>query len=219
VKNGASMIELVIAIVVMGIAVMTLPLMLTTTQNNNTFALQQETILAARTQLGDMLTYPWDEHTVGANHAIGVLDTNSTSYKRFPDNNSTRRVGHIKGSRRRKFFTSLTYTTATASLGKDGIEPIPNDIDDFNTATPTTIHLVQNAGVLDYRFDFNMTTTVRYINDTANPSNFTFLDANITNTSNIKMITLKLQGKDINTLTFRAYSCNIGANELLRRNF
>ncbi len=217
-KNGASMIELVIAIVVMGIAVMTLPLMLTTTQNNNAFALQQETILAARTQLGDMLTYPWDEHTVGVNHAIGVLDTDSASYKRFPDNNSTRRIGHIKGNRRRKFFTSLTYATPTALLGKDGNETI-DDIDDFSTATPTTIHLVQNAGVLDYRFDFNMTTTVRYINDTASPSNFTFLDTNITNTSNIKMITIKLQGKDINTLTFRAYSCNIGANELLRRDF
>ena len=48
-RKAASMIELIIAIVVMGIAVMTLPILLLKTQNNNAYTLQQEIILAART--------------------------------------------------------------------------------------------------------------------------------------------------------------------------
>lgn len=77
-RRGTSMLELVVAIVVMGIAVMALPLMLSQTKSNNEFAMQQEAILAARTKLGDVLTYAWDEANVLLTGATLVLDTNDT---------------------------------------------------------------------------------------------------------------------------------------------
>ena len=59
-----SMLELVVAIVVMGIVVMSLPLILTQVQNNNAFAMQQEAILAAKAKIGDVLTYEWDANSI-----------------------------------------------------------------------------------------------------------------------------------------------------------
>ena len=220
-RKAASMIELVIAIVVMGIAMMTLPLMLTTTQNNNTFAMRQEAILAARTQLGDELTYLWDENSMDSNHNVAVLDTNSTNifFERVPS--TIRRIGHIKGNKRRKYFASPTYATAPANLGKDGIEATPNDIDDFSSSTPITIQHVANT--LDYRYNLNMTTTVSYVDDNftqGTPFDFNTSATSPAKSTNIKMITLIItnDNNDFN-MTLRAYSSNIGANQLLRRDF
>jgi len=210
VRKAASMLELVIAIVVMGIAMMTLPLMLTTTQNNNIFTMRQEAIYAARTQLGDMLTYSWDEHSMDSNLNIGVLDTNST--------NNNLRIGHVKGNKRRKYFTKETNATTPAKLGKDGAELTPNDIDDFSSPTPVTIQHIANT--LDYRYDLNMTTTVSYVDDNFAEGSTFILDINSSNKStNIKMTKLIITNNNDFNMTLRAYSCNIGANQLLRRDF
>jgi len=216
-RKGASILELVIAIVVMGIAMMTLPLMLTTTQNNNIFAMRQEAIYVARTQLGDMLTYYWDEHSIDSNLNIGVLDTNSTN-SNFERNSTMRRIGHVKGNKRRKYFASQIYATTPINLGKDINETTPNDIDDFNSPIPVTIQHIANT--LDYRYDLSMTTTVSYVNDNFTDGTLFTFDINDSNRStNIKMTKLTItNGADFN-MTLRAYSCNIGANQLLRRNF
>jgi len=212
-RKASSMIELVIAIVIMGIAVMTLPLMLERVQANNAFAMQQEAILAAKTQLGDMITYPWDENSL-KNNVVAVLDTQSASYQR--EVNTTRRIGHVKQDKRRKFFNNTTNASVIGTATNNII-----DIADFDTDVAELNKLnaadADFAGTLDYRFDFNMTTSVRYIND--NPVNFVFSDANISTTSNIKMITVTLQGDNISTFKLRAYSSNIGESELLRRNY
>jgi len=221
VRKAASMLELVIAIVVMGIAMMTLPLMLSRVQSNNNFAMQQEAILMARTQIGDIVTYRWDENSL-LNFKIGVLDTNSTYFRR--DGNSTRRVGHVKGNKRRKFFNSERNASLTNTFGTaDNGESIPDDIDDFNdkdkNLTGTT-----NAS-FDYKFSDANTTmkiSVKYIND-SNTSPFIFYPSTLptgTTTTNIKMITVDLNNSQLDgNLTLRAFSCNIGANQLLRKDF
>ncbi len=221
-RNASSMLELVVAIVVMGIAMMTLPLMLTTTQKNNTFAMRQEAIYAARTQISDMLTYFWDENSVDANLSFGVLDTNSTNniFERVPG--TIRRIGHAKRNKRRKYFTSTTYATSPANLGKDGIEATPNDIDDFSTGVPTTIQpSTQNADIgFDYKYILNMTTTVSYIDDNfTSGSTFDFNTSTMLNSTNIKMSTLTITNNNDFNITLRAYSSNIGASQLLRRDF
>jgi len=213
-RKASSMIELVIAIVIMGIAVMTLPLMLERVQENNAFAMQQEAILAAKTQLGDIITYPWDENSL-KNNVVAVLDTQSASYQREV-NTTTRRIGHVKQDKRRKFFSNETNASVigTATNNITDIADFDTDVAELNKLNAADADF---AGTLDYRFDFNMTTSVRYIND--NPVNFVFSDANISTTSNIKMITVTLQGDNISTFQLRAYSSNIGESELLRRSY
>lgn len=225
-RNASSMIELVIAIVVMGIAMMTLPMMLTRVQENNAFSLQQEAIFMARTQIGDILTYPWDENSIQNDIAI-VLDVSNgdNNLTRFPDINSTRRVGHIEGNKRRKFNTTQIFASTT--LGLETGEAIPDDIDDLNTNIHTLLNASDTNATTGYKLsDTNMTIRVIYVSDdtnyTKNTIDFSFPTTSmpINQTTNIKMITLTLQNVMIDgNITFRAYSSNIGANQLLRKDF
>jgi len=217
IRKAASMLELVIAIVVMGIAVMTLPMLLLKTQNNNEYTLQQEIILAARTKMGDTLTYRWDEHSL-INDKIFVLVTNGDSELNV-SSDGIRRIGHVKGDKRRKFFNDLNSSTPVANLGPEGGDL--DDIDDFDGKTDT-LQIGSQVTSLDYHYtDFNLTTKVVYISDNANYSNqnlnFTFDTNASATTSSIKMLTLEVKGPNNIPFKIRSYSCNIGENELLRK--
>lgn len=221
-KKGSSMLELVVAIVVMGIAMMTLPLILTQVKSNNEFSMQQEAILATRTKLGDILTYAWDEqNTLGSGAAV-VLDTNDTGSDTELNKNSTsRRVGHVIADKRRKFLDTTNLATAHNALGSETGEATADydDIDDFNTEVQ---QLSSSAtSTFDYKFtDINLTTRVVYIDDNASYSQSTIaltLDtANVGRRSNIKMIEVNATNAQIN-FVLRSYSSNIGESELLRR--
>lgn len=232
-RNGASMIELVIAIVIIGIAMMTLPMMLTRVQSNNEFAMQQEAILMARTQLGDILTYPWDEKSTDSSLNVGVLDTQGDShFNRNPDNNSTRRIGHVKADKRRKFFTNEVNASVANTFGQpDGGAIFPDDIDDFDTNTSVKVltNSTDTNATLGYKVsDSNMTISIKYLDDTTtyNTTNgIATIDINTSaatpiGTTNIKMIEVSLKNSLLDgNMTLRAFSSNIGANQLLRRTF
>jgi len=217
-RKAASMLELVIAIVVMGIAVMTLPILLLKTQSNNEYTLQQEIILAARTKMGDTLTYRWDENSL-IHDKIFVLKTGGDSDLNISSSGNIRRIGHVVGSKRRKFSNDLNSSIPVANLGPDGGDL--DDIDDFDGQTDT-LKIGSQVTSLDYHFtDFNLSTSVVYISDNANYGNpnlnFTFDTNASTTTSSIKMLTLKVKGPNSLPFTIRSYSCNIGESELLRK--
>ena len=205
-RKASSMIELVIAIVVMGIAVMTLPLMLERTQANNAFVMQQEAILAAKTQLGDIITYPWDDNSLQGN-VVAVLDTEGNNdYKR--EAGTIRRKGHVKQDKRRKFFDAVIIPGNNAEIS----------ISDFigtSQLSPTSdIGGVEETS-LDYRFTIDLNTTVSYVSD----ATFAFPIITQVATSNIKMIEVEASGDEMSTFTLRAYSANIGESQLLRRDY
>lgn len=226
-RQGSSMLELVIAIVVMGIAVMSLPLILLQTKSNNEFALQQETILAARTKLGDILTYAWDEEATNQLEGAFVLDTNDTgSETELNKHTNSRRIGHLLADKRRKGFDTFTQATAHNALGSDTGEVTLvayDDIDDFHNSVQSLYNTGEAAlSGLDYKFtDINLTTRVIYVDDSATYSNqiindFIFTTANANRRSNLKMIQIDVVGAQTN-FSLRAYSANIGESELLRR--
>ena len=207
IRKASSMIELVIAIVIMGIAVMTLPLMLERTQTNNAFAMQQEAILAAKTQLGDIITYPWDDNSL-QNDIVAVLDTNGDNdYNRTAG--TTRRKGHVIQDKRRKFFNAITNPGDVA-----GVVSISDFNGDSQTLSPTS-DIAGESTTLDYRFTIDLNTTVNYVSDSA----FAFPTLTQVGTSNIKMITVEASGDEMSTFSLRAYSANIGESQLLRRNY
>ncbi len=216
-RSATSMIELVFAIVIMGIAVMSLPLILTQVQNNNAFAMQQESILAAKAKIGDILTYEWDENSYDSNasHSF-VLDTTNGDGELNATVGTPRRVGHVDTDYRRKFFPVATNASA---IGADGGDL--DDVDDFNgISNPLTVTAGEGAGALDYIFDLNLTTTVNYSDDNATYSNsplngfaLNFANAPATPT-NIKVISVTVTGGEQN-ITLRAFTCNIGESTLL----
>lgn len=209
-----SLIELVFTIVIMGIAVMSLPLILTQVQRNDTFAMQQEAILAAKAKIGNILTYEWDEksYDLTASRSF-VLDTTGADELRRVGTTNMRR-GHILAESRRKFFDANTTASPIASDGGD-----LDDIDDFNgTSNPLTVTAGENAGTLDYIFNLNLNTSITYATDSAtynvSPVAFTFNPDNNATVTNIKTISVTVSGGDQN-ITLRAFTCNIGESLLL----
>ena len=225
VKKGFTFIELVVAIVVIGIAMMSVPLLLSQSSRTNEFSISQEAVLAGSTKIGNILTYPWDDKLVSEVDVKHILDVThgDSRLKRFPDNNSTRRIGNFKANFRRKFDTNLTFASVVLGRAGDTNASAYNDIDDFNGVS----EIINSGGTGDYLMDLNLSTKVFYISDDASYSsspalNFGDLNASlVAPTTNLKMIEVKVVNSTNHQLitTLRAFSANIGSYELIYRTF
>lgn len=230
VRSGFSLIELVLAIVIISISVMTIPLMLSQSSNNDSFSIMQESILAARTKMGNILSYEWDRNSVDTNSSITyirVLDVNNGDDEL--DRNMTtldenRRIGHVAQDIRRRMHegndTNRTFPT------EDSLDVNISALNHFDGQILGN-SLDGNASTFDYVIrDFNMTTRVSYISDSADYSAQVIDDfdfnistssdiTNVANSTNIKMIEIFVQSKSGQPFRFRAFSSNIGQTELL----
>ena len=221
-RPGLTLIELVVAIVVISIALMSVPMLLSQANRSNEFSLNQEAILAGATKMGDVLSYPWDERLVNSDETKYILDVQNgdNELDRYPDINSTRRVGNFKSKYRRKFYNDQRY--ASTILGHDKGNEF-DDIDDFNGVS---VHIEGGNGVGDYLKDFNLTTTIKYINDQTDYNDtIVTMDINKTHktqSTNIKMVEVEIIDNTTNEqtiATFRSFSSNIGSYELLYKDF
>ena len=220
-RRGASMIELVIAIVVMGIAVMSLPLILTQSQNSNAMALQQEAILATKTKLGYLLSYEWDANSYDPTASVSrVLNTTASSSANDDfDTTTSRRIGHVIADNRRKLRdnnASPTPDDGNAAWGNALLE----DIDDFDGKDENTTIA---SDTMDYIFNLQLRPTVNYVSDSATYANqdMTFIfDANttFTNPTNIKMITIQSRDTSNNiNIVLRAFASNVGESSIAKK--
>lgn len=228
-RTGFSLIELVLAIVIIAISVMTIPLMLSQSSNNNAFSIMQESILAARTKMGNILSYEWDRNSVETNSSITyirILDVDAGDSE-LDRNMSTvdenRRIGHVARDFRRRLHegneTSKTFPS------EDSLDANMSALNHFNGQILGN-SLDGNSSTFDYVIrDFNLTTTVSYVSDSADYSastiNFDFNVSSradiddVNNSTNIKMIEIFVQSKSGQPFRFRAFSSNIGQTELL----
>lgn len=219
-RSAMSMLELVFAIVIMGIAVMSLPLILTQVQTNNAFALQQEAILAAKTKIGDILTHEWDDNSYDTTAQRSfALDTTNGDVELRRVGTTNQRIGHINVDYRRKLYdaTVVLNDRSASAIGADAGDL--DDIDDFSGQATTIAATLETAGTLDYVFTaLTLTPTITYASDTATYSNpiltFTFDPVNANAITNIKTISVQVTGTNQN-ITLRAFSCNIGESTLL----
>lgn len=223
-RKAASMLEMVIAIVVMGIAVSALPLILTQTQNSNALALQQEVILATKTKLGYLLAYEWDANSYDTNASRSrVLDTNaSTSANNaFHLVSNNRRVGHVNADNRRRLSDTLSVPTleGSAAWSNNTLQ----DIDDFHDKNETTTVV---SADMDYIFNLNLHSTVKYISDTPSSGSYNSQDMNFTfnatsspvSQTNIKMITVQTSDTSGNVnIVLRAFASNIGESGINKK--
>lgn len=220
-RSAMSMIELVFAIVIMGIAVMSLPLILTQVENNNAFAMQQEAILAAKAKIGDILTYEWDDKSYDVTvQRSYVLDTTNGDSELGRVGTTNQRVGHINADNRRKLYDSTVAlnSRSASAIGSDGGDL--DDIDDFSGQATTISATLETAGTLDYVFTtLTLTPTITYAADTANYASstlgtFILNPADSGTITNIKTISVAVSGAQ-NAITLRTFSCNIGESSLL----
>lgn len=241
VKKGIAMIELIFALVIIGIVLMSAPMLIQQSIKSANVALQQEAIAAAASHISVILSMHWDENN--NTNLAGVSPMLDTNRVPFDFNASTDPLGltNVNGRNITDNNTTLTATTP-ATFGMDTTdnndtnESDFTDFDDVDDYDGSSFGLTvfnnedTSADVGDYvDVDLNMTTQINYTEDRVNTGNNNLLTGttiNLTNkinstsigaTSNIKFIRVNLTSDsgvdELNkSITFQAFSCNIGTS-------
>jgi len=219
-RPAVAMVELIFAMVIIGITLMSAPGIISVSMQSSHVAIQQEAIAAASSQISLILTRNWDERDSNASTGYGILQVASRpGLRNVNDFNMTRR-----------YNVNIGYTLATplASFHGDiGDSGVLDDIDDFNAQVQSlqlyageVASLNNNEGEYLDAAGIYTTTTITYGNDTAAYANSVItlnnpFQASTAISSNIKTIKVRLQtsntaeelAKDV---SLYAFSCNIG---------
>lgn len=231
--RAIAMIELIFAIVIMGIVMMSAPMLIDRSVQSSYTALQQESVAAAATQISMIMTEEWDHEDTNSSRGTPVLQTGGT----IPNCTTDYPVGVTSTSGRycKDALATNSIFPAASTLGSDGTDGGGyNDIDDFNNR-PYSIHIYNDEEFTTFQGDYldrNITissetsygddqprltdgTATTYDKNTAFSNPFT--NKITANTTNIKLITVILTStnpvdeiKD-KEIRLSAFMCNIGA--------
>ncbi len=231
-RPAIAMIELIFALVIIGIALMSAPQLISTATKSGYVAIQQEAINEASSQVNMLLGYYWDENVTDETFSPSVLHVSSTGNN---DLNESGTSGLRKGTPMLSQRSFIRYDhselSAGATLGSEGSDR--DDIDDFIGDTNLTLVLASTADYIE-KDTIKINTAVSYMSDTPTSGNYTPNGSNIITfdfnstsaggTTNIKRITVTLTNPtgpaelDKN-IVLNAFSCNIGSTELEERSF
>jgi prepilin-type N-terminal cleavage/methylation domain-containing protein len=230
VKSGFSLIELIFAIVVMAIAISTLPSITNRVYESTSFSINQEVIWMASSSIYNILDYKWDESTsiTGSfdRKVVDItpsVDTDSNFSRSGLYGANDYRIGHIVADGRRKFHshTAPSFSSSLSNLGSDGSDL--DDIDDFIMQN-RRISYASLSSTLDYKHsDYNASIDVYYIRDknllagesyrTSSSITFQLSSTPSGNPTNIKMIEFNISNPDGGAsplVKMYAFSSNIG---------
>jgi len=235
-RPAIAMLELIFAIVIMGIILMSAPMLISTAAKSGYVAIQQESINEAASQVNMIMGYHWDESTTDESFLDPIVQVFSADAALEESNISGILTGHRLGTPQesyRNFIRSdgnrmSASDIGTADTGETGNHD-EDDIDDFNGNT--SLVEIEDAGLVDYvekDLTININTTVRYISDTASYNTSTLAFSPDFNTSsgttssatstNIKRITVTLTSSGPaeleKNIVLHAFSCNIGGYKL-----
>ena len=222
------MIELIFALVIMGIALMSAPMLIRTSTQSAYTAIQQEAITAAASQMGMVLSSEWDE--ADTDNAVGepILRTQKRTYNEC---NGTRKYppGVSSSSGRYCLGKDLSFGhTASTTFGMDTNDTFKDDVDDYD-GDSATVGVYNSETILTEKGDYvdrtmTVATNVYYGDDTLGISGSTGRTFDnpfqttlpTSNSSSIKLVTIKLTtGSGVSELTkeirLSAFTCNIGA--------
>ncbi len=204
-KSAFTLIELIFAIVVISISVVSLPVMSQVVSKGIDTNLVQEAIFATSAKLNDAVTYSWDENSIdpalpeASSRTIntGATDCNTTDGQR---------PGYILQPLHRMCLSDLTIRpTAPLNLGKDA-----GDLDDLDDLIETDVNLFSDVASKDaYKKSYTSTITVEYA------SFGTVTEAS----QNVKKITTIISDSDDVITRLSTFSSNIGEIDYFRRTF
>jgi hypothetical protein len=220
-RDAIAMIELIFAIMIMGIVLMSAPSIIFSSTKSNITAFQQESIAIVAAHTNALMSYVWDESNT-RNVNSGYILTVTTSDTELNQTNRGAITSNI--DRVRKFSAGVL---SASTIGSDAGDMTSDDVDDINGARSITLNLyvgaAQASNIGEY-LDQNITitTTVAYVTDAAGYSNHTSFtyntpSANSATTTNIKHIQATLTSaspdaeRENKQITLHAFMCNIGA--------
>jgi len=224
-RRAIAMIELIFAIVIIGITLLSIPNLIYQASESGYTTIQQESIAAAASDLSLVLSREWDENGTSDKYHTPILTTTAGSSS----------LDTRPGAKSRSFFTGIGGPFPASTIANDG------DFDDIDDAHDQVAELHLMDGTKDLiDVNISITATVNYIKDTSSPGTLDNWDSAATlafsspfeptgsplsDTSNIKLISLKLTSNSPieeladKEIVFTAFSCNIGSYKLERREF
>lgn len=226
-RPAIAMIELIFAIVIMGIVMMSAPMLISTATQSTYVALQQEGINEAASRVNMIMGYAWDENNTGDMYIPPILHVSSGAASLNVNGNTARRIGTPMTSQRTFILSDANSSDLNASaLRSDGGDT--DDIDDF--IGDISLTLIE-AATVDYTetTTVNINTAVAYVSDSVtggySQSTITYTPFGAGSaTTNVKSITVTLTSTTNldeleKTIVLRAFSSNIGGYELKERTF
>lgn len=235
-RPAIAMLELIFAIVIMGIILMSAPMLISTASKSGYVAIQQEGINEAASQVNMIMGYHWDENDADERYIDPILAVSASGDTDLnEEGNTSHRLGTPQESYR-SFVRSdgVDDLTASTTLGDEAGETEKDDIDDFSDTNTSLVFIPETTletNVADYieTSTINIDRDIVYSNDSANynQSSITF-DPSFTaaaGTTNIKSIIVTLTSssaaEELNQkeITLRGFSCNIGGYKLEEREF
>jgi len=209
-KKAIAMIELIFALVIMGIVLMSAPMLIQQSVRSGNVALQQEAISLTAEKISWILSMPWDEHK-------DIIKINNITPKGLPPQTS-------------RSISDKNASPLTSFGTVDANDSTFDDIDDFHGDNNGLVLFgsATSSDVGDY-VDNNVSinTTISYAD--INLSNISvnsriYNNKNMPNPTHIKFIKVNLtpNRNDISELekniTLEAFSCNIGTYDIIGRN-
>ena len=204
------MIELIFAIVIISISVLAIPTMTQVNATSMEDNIKQEAIFAASAKMMQLYSFYWDENSKRPTITdAAVLDTKNGNgaYARFPDNNSSLRVGHVNQENHRQFFMFNNPTSIATNLGDDNATVLGLDEQTFNNIAFTA----NGASATGYKKRYTTSTLVTHISDTPTAATFVLGQASNALNTNLKLIRVTVQEiGSPDPVVLYSYSANIG---------
>ena len=209
-KGAFSLIELLLAIVVVGVAVAALPFIAISTGKANVQAVVSEVVTSSRIFIDDILSEPWNSaiadgftDSSGAVMYSGILKVQSAD-ARF-DTDDTKKY----------FHRTLAKNKDGNAIQAAGITSCSSGINCKDKAKAELSKGSKNA------FDFNITAGVKFIDiketTTGTKITATFSDKAATGTSNAMLVSATATGKDggdiiegVSQIKLNGFAFNIG---------
>ncbi len=220
-RPAIAMIELIFAIVIMGIVMMSAPMLISTAASSVSVALQQASIHEAVSRVSMILTHEWDENDNNETCIPPVLNVSGTGDSALNQVPGTgRRIGVPLTTKSHTFKCGTTEFSA--SLTADG----KDDIDDFTNSTSVNPDSTGSGGIdyIETSTTVNIATSVGYASDTANYSSDSFaydfpVGATGSSSTNIKAIQVTVTSSEFTdrSIVLNAFSCNIGGYAFERK--
>ena len=197
-RTAFTMIELVFAIVIIAISVLSLPMISQVTSSNIEKSFAQEAIFAASAEMNHALSYPWDIYS--KDDIYGLSKVIPTSASDCNTSGNPQRAGHVSRMCLNEYNSSIPGAIdASGVLSIDGSRITDENLTESGTIT-------DGSG---YKSDYNMTVDV----DFANFGNIVSSD------KEMKEVIVTIQKDSASYVQLRSYSANIGEVEPLKRQF
>lgn len=215
-RGAFTMIELIFAIVVIAVVMLTVPMMIQVNNKALESNVAQEAIFLVSAVLSETTTLLWDDNSLeGTATAVSlskILDVGAvgSTYGRT-DVNSSIRVGGLNEDLHRSFFEyNASNLSHSPDLSNNAVDILTHDISNS---------IADSAG---YKSSFTITAKRQYVPDTyATPFVFTAGAPGVQ--SNMKMtqveINATIDGTNEVIARLRAYTCNIGEIDFAKRRF